>query len=71
MTSTERIAQLVGSDRHEIADAYNDQRAYLMSRTRGSKAHKAAIADLVTIAGLLHDAERAAGVEVGSTRDAI
>lgn len=69
-TRTDRIARLVGSDRHELADAYDDHRAYVMSRTRGSQAHAVALDDLSALAALLHAAERAACVPIGSTRDA-
>lgn len=58
------------TDRHELADAYDDQRQYVMRGcVRGSSAHRAALRDLGDLTTLLHAAERAEGVPIGSTRE--
>lgn len=64
------IAGGQGMSRHELADAYEDQRAHVRSLVIGSARHKRALRDLAAVAGELHAAERAAGVPIGSTREA-
>lgn len=58
-----------GASREELADAYEDQRAFVRRCTIGSARHRRAVAALAEVAAELHDAERAAGVPVGSTRE--
>ncbi len=63
-------AYLKGASCADLADAYDDQRAFVRSRVIGTASHRRAVADLANVARELHAAEVADGVPVGSTREA-